>query len=237
SRREDLVATIPQCKREQLRNLRRVVDKQDAAQPDLLLARSGARQTRLLSFAWLQVHDPHPPSGGVISTMVVFDHRAPRLQSAHREGVALEVIARVIEHFIGVPVVGKNGIAPVYTHHGVVAVKCRFRAHVAARSALLAFADNITFLRFRSRRSRRRSCFSVHTVSATAVASAADAILTRFFASAACSNGSGSSTPIIRHCSLANFCKVAICSACRWPKRPCNFRYSDTGRMLCGRKL
>src|SRR5208337_5181519 len=51
SRSEDLVAEVTQRKRQELGNLRRVVDQQDARQPYLLLAGSGARQTRLLAFA------------------------------------------------------------------------------------------------------------------------------------------------------------------------------------------
>src|SRR5271165_4597680 len=231
---EDLVAEVTQCKRQELGNLRRVVDEQDAGQPYLLLG-SGARQTRLLAFAGLQVHDPHPSAGRVVGAAVVLNHRAPSLQRAHGEGVSLEVVTSVFQHFIGVPVVSEDGVSRVHTQDGVVAVEHRFRPHVACRAVFLAFADNIAFLCFGS--GRRIGSFSIHTVCATISAASADAILTRFFASVAWSKASGSSTPIIRHCSLANLCNVAMCSAWRWPNRPCNFKYSDTGRMFCGRKL
>src|SRR5271166_3745688 len=95
SRCEDLVAEVTQRKRQQLGNLRRVVDEQDARQPYLLLAGSSARQTRLLTFARLQVHHPHSSTGRVVRTVVILNHRAPGLQGAHREGVSLEVVARV----------------------------------------------------------------------------------------------------------------------------------------------
>src|ERR1700733_3909112 len=131
--------------------------------------------------------------------------------------------------------------------HGVETVVGRFRADVARSTALLAFGDDVAFLAFRFSFGLGVSeasigfdvniSFRVHTVSATAAASDAAAMLTRFLASAAWISASGSSTFIMRHCSLANFCRVAMCSAWRWPKRPCSFRYSETGRMLAGRKL
>src|SRR5208282_1425121 len=204
-------------------------------QPYLLLTGSGARQPLLLAFARLQIHDPHSSAGRVVGAAIVLDRRTPGLQGAHRECVALEVVARVIQHFIGVPVVREDRVPRVHTQDGVVAVERRFRPYVAGRTALLAFADDVAFLRFGS--GRRRGCFGIHRVCATVSASTADDILTKFLASAAWINAPGSSTPIIRHCSLANFCNLAMCSAWRWPKRPCNFKYSDTGRMLCGRKL
>ena len=63
--------------------------------------------------------------------MIILDHRAPRLQRTHGEGVALEIIARVIQHLIRVPIVRENSVAPVYAQDGVVAVKRRLCAHVA----------------------------------------------------------------------------------------------------------
>src|SRR5208283_533641 len=206
------------------------------------LARAGPRQPRLFAGAWFEIHHPDSAASGVISPMIIFDHRAPGLERAHGERVSLKIVARVVEHLVGMPVVSENGIAGVHAQHGIEAVVRGFRTHVARRPALLAFGDDIAFLSLGldfglggiSRASLR---VSVHTVSATAAASAAEAMFIRFFASAAMRRASGSSTFIIRHCSLANFCKVAMCSACGWPKRPCSFKYSDTGRMLAGRKL
>jgi len=161
--------------------------------------------------------------------MVVLDHRAPSLESAHGKRDALEVVARVVKHFIRVPVVSKNCVSAVHTQNRVKPVIRRLRAYIASRPALLPFADNVALLRF-GRRSRSgvrgsRGCdsfgcrsrvwcrCSCHTVCATCWASAAAAMSERFLASAAFSKASGSWTPIIRHCSLANFCKLAICSA------------------------
>src|SRR5437667_1523452 len=81
-----------------------------------------------------------------MGTVVVLDHRAPGLQRAHREGVALEVVARVVQHFMRVAVVGEDGIAGMHAQDGVVAVVGRLGAHVPRRSAFLAFADDVAFL-------------------------------------------------------------------------------------------
>src|ERR1700681_3416151 len=201
----------------------------------LLLAGPGGREPLLRACGGLQIHDPHSTAGRIVGTVVIFDHRAPCLERAHRERVSLEVVARMVQHFIRVPVVGEDSVTCVQAQDGVVAVERRLRPYVARRPALFAFADDVAFLRFGSRRGRR--CVGVHRGCATVAASAADAILTRFFASAAWIKASGSSTSIIRHCSFAKFCSLAMCSAWRWPKRPCSFKYSDTGRMLRGRKL
>src|SRR5580704_9044602 len=207
----------------------------------LLLARSGARQPFLLALGRLQIHDPYPPAGRVVGPVVVLDHRAPGLERAHGERDSLEVVASVAKHFVGVPVVGENGVASMHAQDSVIAIKRCFRSHVTRGAAFLAFRDDVAFLSLRfdfgfDRRSGSAS-FGVHIVCATASACAAEAILTKFFASAAWIRASGNWTPIMRHCSLANFCNVAMCSAWRWPKRPCNFKYSDTGRILAGRKL
>src|ERR1700691_1793591 len=102
--------------------------------------------------------------------MIVFNHRAPSLERAHSEGDSLEVVARMVEHFIRVPVVGQDCVAPVHAQHGIEAVKSRLWAYVTAGPALLAFADNIAFLRLRNlarslRRGRRSTRFRAHTVS------------------------------------------------------------------------
>jgi len=50
SRGEDAVAAVPQRKRQKLGNLGRIVDEQDAVQPNLILAGPGARLPWLLAF-------------------------------------------------------------------------------------------------------------------------------------------------------------------------------------------
>src|ERR1700689_2642605 len=203
----------------------------------LLLGGSEARQPLLLAFAGLQIHHPHSAAGCVVGAAVVLKHRAPGFQRAHRERVSFEVVARVVQHFIRVPVVGEDRVTSMHAQHGVVTVERRFLPYLARGAALLAFADDVNFLRLWSGRGRGFFCFGFHEFCAPVSAPTAAAIFTRFFASAAWIKASGNSTPIIRHCSLAKFCNLAMCSACRWPKRPCNFKYSDTGRMFCGRKL
>jgi hypothetical protein len=93
----------------------------------------------------------------------------------------------MLQHFIRVPVVGEDRIASVNTHHGVVTIECSFGPHVARRTALFAFADDIAFLRFGSRSRRRWSCcrFGVHRVCATCSAAVAEAIAIKFLASVA----------------------------------------------------
>src|SRR6266404_3896003 len=203
------------------------------------LALAGAGQPRLLGGAGLQVQNPHAAAGGVVSALIVFEHRAPGFESAHGEGVA-----QVTEDFVGVPVVGEDGIARVHFQHGVKAVVRSLVADFACRAALFTFRDDVALLPGCGRRRNVRGhgvfdvgCVGAHSVCATASASAAAAIFTWFFGSAALTKASGSGTPIICHCWLANFCKLAMCSACRWPNLPCNFRYSATGRIVCGRKL
>ena len=92
------------------------------------------------AFARLDIHHPDSAAGRVVRAVVVLDHRAPGLQRAHRERVSLEVVARVVEHFIRVPVVGEDCVAAVHSQHGEEAVERRFRPYVARRPALLAFA-------------------------------------------------------------------------------------------------
>src|ERR1700691_681605 len=152
----------------------------------LLLADvSGAGQPFLLAFARLQIHNPDSSARRVVSAVVILHHRAPRLQRAHRERHSLEVVTRVVQHLIRVPVVREDCIATVHAHHRV-AVERRFRPHIARRPTLFSLTDDIAFLRLRSGRCRRRNCcFSVHMVCATVSASAAADIFTRFFASAA----------------------------------------------------
>src|ERR1700683_4835737 len=179
----------------------------------LLLSGSEARQPLLLAFAGLQIHHPNSAAGRVVGAAIVLEHRAPGFQRAHRECVSFEVVARVVQHFICVPVVGEDSVTRMHAQHGVVTVDRKFLPYLARGAALLAFADDITFLRLGSRRRRGHCCFGVHRVCATVSASAAAAMLTRFFASAAWLKASGNSTPIIRHCSLAKFCNLAMCSA------------------------
>src|SRR5579872_876922 len=101
----------------------------------------------------------------------------------------------MVEHLVGMPVVSKDRIASVHSQHGVIAFVGCFRAHVARGSALLAFGDDVTFLTLRFD-FRLVGCvcnwFRAHTVSATAAASVAAAMLVRFFASAAWIKASGS---------------------------------------------
>src|SRR5216684_1758943 len=208
------------------------------------LALAGAGQPRLLGGAGLQVQNPHAAASGVVSALIVFEHRAPGFESAHGEGDPFEVVAPVTEDFGGVPVVGEDRITPVHFQHGVVAVVRGLVADFACRAALFAFGDDIALLPGGGRRRNVNGhrvfdvwCVAAHSVCATASASAAAPMLTWFFGSAALIKASGSCTPIIPHCWLANFCKLAMCSACRWPNLPCNFRYSATGRIVCGRKL
>src|ERR1700723_1790032 len=118
----------------------------------LLLAGSGSWQPLLFALAGLQVHHPYPSASSVVSTVIVLDHRSPRLERTHRKRDSFKVVARVVEHFIRVPVVRENRVTRVYTHHGVVAVKGRFRPHLAGRPPLFAFTSDIAFLRFRSHR-------------------------------------------------------------------------------------
>src|ERR1700735_1724039 len=177
----------------------------------LLLGVAG--QPLLLGFAGIEIHYPHTAASGVVGAAVVLKHRAPGFQRAHREGISLEVVARVVQNFIGVPVVGEDSVTRVHAQDGVVTAKRRFVSRLAGRTALLAFADDIAFLRLWSSRRRGCGCFGVHRVCATVSASAAAAMLTRFFASAAWIRASGRATPIIRHCSFANFCNLAMCSA------------------------
>src|SRR5258708_28321729 len=208
------------------------------------LALAGARPSRLLGRTGLQVQNPHAAAGGVVSALIVLKHRAPGFESAHGEGDAFEVVAQMAEDSVGVPVVGKDGIAAVHFQHGVEAVVRGLVADFACRAALFAFRDDIALLPGcgRKRKVRRDGVFDVgcvgaHSVCATASASAAAPMLTWFFGSAALIKASGSCTPIIPHCWLANFCKLAMCSACRCPNLPCSFKYSATGRIVCGRKL
>src|ERR1700722_3743448 len=184
------------------------------------LALAGAGQARLLGGAGLQVQNPHAPAGGVVSPLIVFEHRAPGFESAHGEGDAFEVVAQVAEDFVGVPVVGEDGVAPVDFHHGVKAVVRRLVADFARRAALFAFRDDIALLPGCGRRRDVNGhrvfgvgCVGAHSFCATASASAAAAMLTWFFGSADLIKASGSCTPIICHCWLANFCKLAMCSA------------------------
>src|ERR1700739_3009290 len=157
----------------------------------LTCRRTGAGQPLLLAFRRLQIHHPDASAGGVVGTVIVLDHCAPRLQRAHGEGHAFEIVARVIQYFIGVPVVGQNRVAGVDAQHGVVAVVGRFRAHIARGAALLAFGNDVTFLPLGFDlglgldRIKGSAGLGVHTVSATAAASVAAAMLVRFFASAA----------------------------------------------------
>src|ERR1700723_807720 len=108
----------------------------------LLLDGAGAGQPFLLAFARLQIHHPDPPARGVIRATIVFKHRAPGLQRAHCEGDSFEIVARVVQHFVRVPVVGENRIARMHAQHSVVAVVRRLRAHLARRAALLAFSND-----------------------------------------------------------------------------------------------
>src|SRR5262249_7431264 len=173
----------------------------------------------------LDIEDPDATAGRVIRAMVVFDHRPPRLERPHRERVTLEVGLRVAEHFVRVPVVVQQRIARVDLQHRVELVVGRLETHVTRRTALLALGDDVAFLWIEL----------AHTVCATAAAASAAAMLACALGSAALIKASGTSMPIILHCSFANCWSVAMCSACRCPNRPCSFRYSDTGRMLCGR--
>ena len=61
---------------------------------------------------------------------------------------ALKIIAGVVQHLVGVPVVREDRIAAVYAQNGVVAVKRRFLPYVARGAAFFAFGDDIAFLRF-----------------------------------------------------------------------------------------
>src|SRR6267143_1194272 len=208
------------------------------------LALAGAGQPRLLGRTGLQVQNPHAAAGGVVSALIVFEHRAPGFESAHGEGDSFEVVAQVAEDFVGVPIIGEDGIARMHFQHGVKAIVRSLVADFACRAALFAFRDDIALLPGCGRRrnvSGHRvlgvGCVGAHSVCATASASAAAAMLTWFFGSAALTKASGSCTPIICHCWLANFCKLAMCSACRCPNLPCSFKYSETGRIVCGRKL
>ena len=63
--------------------------------------------------------------------MIVLDHRSPRFERAHRKRDSFKIVARVVEHFVRVPVVRENRVTWVYTHHGIVAVKGRFGPHLA----------------------------------------------------------------------------------------------------------
>src|ERR1700741_429243 len=147
----------------------------------LLLAGSGTRQPRLFACSGLQVHDPHASAGRVVGAVVVLDHRAPSLQRAHGEGNSFEVIARVIQHFTGVPIIREDSVTGMHPQDRVKAVERGLRPYIARGSTLLSFTDDIAFLRFRS----RRSWFATHRVCASASASTAEAMLTKFFASAA----------------------------------------------------
>ncbi len=139
ARRENFVSVVAQRKRQQLRDLRRVVNQQDARQSKTTSCRCPAGQPLLLAGGRLQIQHPDAAAGRVVGAMVVLDHRAPRFQRAHREGVSLEVVARVVEHFVRVPVVGEDGVTRVHAHDGVVTVVRGLGPHVARRSALLAF--------------------------------------------------------------------------------------------------
>src|SRR5579864_1772831 len=151
----------------------------------LLLAGPGSRQPFLLTLAGLQVHHPYASARRVISAVIVLDHRTPRLEGAHCKRDSLEIVTRVVQHFVGMPIVRQNGVTRVHAHHGVVAVKCRFGPHVARGATLLSFGDDITLLRFGSRRRWSCCCFGVHRVCATCSAAAAEAIAITFFGSAA----------------------------------------------------
>src|SRR5258708_24467263 len=154
-----------------------------------LARRARAREPFLFTFRRFQIHHPDSPARSVVSSVVIFDHGAPRFQRPHGEGDAFEIAAGVVQHFIGVPVGGENGIAWMHAQHGVVAVVGRFRTHVARGAALFTFTYNVTFLALGFDLGLLLSCESVglrvHTVSATAAASVAAAMFTRFFASAA----------------------------------------------------
>src|SRR5437667_2704124 len=52
---------------------------------------------------WFQIQDPDPAAGGVVAAAVVLDRRAPGLERPHLEGVALEVLAGVVQDLVGVP--------------------------------------------------------------------------------------------------------------------------------------
>src|SRR5882672_5673134 len=149
----------------------------------LLLASPGPGQARLLACGGFQVQNPNSPAGGVISAVIALDHGAPGLERPHCKRVSLEIVARVVEDFIRVPVVREDRVSGMYAQDGVEAVVRRFGPNVAGRTALLAFGDDIAFLRNRTGRRCRR--VGAHSVSAMAAASTAEAILTRFFASAA----------------------------------------------------
>src|SRR5579864_4888451 len=108
-----------------------------------LLGAVVAGQARLLARARLDVERPHSPSGGVIRAVVVVDDGSPSFERAHGEGVALEIVARVAQDFVRVPIVGEVRVAAVHAQDGVVLVVGGLVPDLAGRPALFAFADDV----------------------------------------------------------------------------------------------
>src|SRR4051794_16933650 len=113
--------------------------------------RSVPRREEALAFAWrrLEIEHPDASAGGVVAAAIALDHRTPGFERAHLKGVALEVAAHVVEHFLRVPVVGEQRVTGMHAQHREVAIVRRLRPHVARRPALLPLGNDVTFLRDR----------------------------------------------------------------------------------------
>src|SRR5579864_2348131 len=130
-----------------------------------------AGQSRLLARGRLQIQNPDAAAGRVVGAVVVLDGCAPGFERAHREGVALEIIPRVAEHFVAVPVVVEDRVAGVHARDGIVFVIGGLGPNLASRPVLLAFAYGIQFLYFSC--GRGIGSIGAHTVSATVAAASA----------------------------------------------------------------
>src|SRR5580700_7471678 len=96
----------------------------------MLLRDVVAGQSRLLAFGRLQIQNPDAAARRVIGAVLVLEHCAPGFERAHREGVALEIIPRVAEHFVRVPVVVEDRVAGVHARDGIIFVKSRLGANL-----------------------------------------------------------------------------------------------------------
>src|SRR4029077_11947207 len=84
--------------------------------------------------------------GGVVTALIALDRRAPRLERPHLEGIALEIVADVVEHFLRVPVLGEQCVAGMHPPHREVPIVHCLGPYVARRAALLPFGDDVALL-------------------------------------------------------------------------------------------
>ena len=180
----------------------------------------------------------HDPSAGrVVAAAVVLDRRAPGLERPHLKGVALEVLAGVVQHLVGVPVVGQRS-----RRRRAPAARCRTcrgppPAARRASSRASCLRKRCSFPAVGRRRGRFVRAVS-YRFGATAAAASADAMSIEAFGSVARISASGNADAhhlplLVREAAAASRC------ARRGDGRsgPAASGIRTPAACVCGRKL